>query len=336
MSWNVLATSPQLNRTSYLVFGSNQIISVPETRSIKTTKFQGIHKYDLLNNKWDEFIEYPKNCRINCHTIALNEANCDLYVHCTSTASLKVVNLKSKQFTYHTTPYCSCLGSTNVFINGDYHVFGGLTNTYHLKLNNINKSISFDRLHNFEQQNKYHGIIYAKNTNTLYLFGGNCSSGERDSIWSASFDANDRTWQWEKVNNLTLPKPLSRFGYCYHEQSRNILIFGGSTQSIGNRYTGTKRVYYDNIYVWNIETMSIVTSKIKCPGKLPFQTVILSDPDIDVIVSGFVAQNKCESNIPDEIVSMIKCFAEWADVHLFCTFNRSVTHWKISVFDLIV
>ena len=69
------------------------------------------------------------------------------------------------------------------------------------------------------RNNLFHGMIHDKEQGIIYLFGGRIhtlNTKQICDIWRYIIKEN----KWELFVPLTLPKPMSHFGYVYHEKQK--------------------------------------------------------------------------------------------------------------------
>eukprot|EP01084_Bolivina_argentea_P020563 38234_1 len=286
LKWTCVQHFKFWESSSYCVCNGNKLIAVPKLIDMTETKqAEGIYKYNDEKDEWEQYISYPPNFPCWMDSTTMNETTNELYIY-GENGTVNALRLESKTFNkYQVTlpneisiyrfPSQIIYGHSSLIIDGELHLFGGVSNPYHLKADNEFKFKIIHELEGWEQGNIHFGTVYVKNKRILYLFGGNFGG---NGIWIYCIDKNE----WKKLK-LTLPNKMSSFGYCYDEISKNILIFGG--------WNADKRYYGSNILIWNIDNMTMKNSKIKCPElKFSGETKLISYKNNELIVFGYITQ----------------------------------------------
>eukprot|EP01084_Bolivina_argentea_P203114 346947_1 len=232
----------------------------------------------------------------------------------------------------------------SIITNSQYHYFLGRNNRHVYKRNGRgmmdDPNVEHEILHIDYQQNKFKhheqifclekedfGLIYIPNNNALLLIGGkwwNCGDGcfYFDECIS-KLSLNDTYPDWIDLN-VKLPLEMTSFGLVMsNNDQKNIFIFGGNCDTIS-------MANLDDIYIFNLETMTIKKLQIKCPVKSSFYAVVISNTMYDkIIITGFI-RKLYMTHVITEIVGIILNFCKHEEIHLF----NKTNHWKISL-DII-
>ena len=145
---------------------------------------------------------------------------------------------------------------------------------------------------NWIQCNTCLGAVYLRKKNTFLVFGGyDVGSAEKrlDGIWR--FDINVGK-KWEK-SDVTLPYKMDSFGWVLTNDERYVILFGGAVNG--------RNEWSDDILIWNMESMVITMSDIKCPEIGLFQSIIMPNDDI-YLIRMFDGVGQWRINVKDLVV----------------------------------
>eukprot|EP01084_Bolivina_argentea_P029068 53969_1 len=332
---NWLSLQPMSVESAFIVTNQDEIIAVPYCNTSKDWcerrhNGDGIYKYNHKNDKWVKYISYPTTFISTYHSIALNELSQQLYI-INMENTLQIIDLKSNKFTTKDMvqkvddwfPIGIYQGCSCIFLNGKYNLFAG-THKCHLQLNNKFEFVSFDFNELKKHSQYFSGLIYVKNKNSLFLFGGEQISlpyKKLDCIWC--YELNEKKWQ---KMDAKLPYEMSHIGCCYHEKTENIIIFD-----------------CDRIWIWNLLTMTFRESVIKSPlGTERCQSIMISNINSELIVFGYVREYWLNTHFGNAtpfphkyIINLIEQWYHCDYIHLFAMARTPTLHWKINVFDII-
>ena len=165
-----------------------------------------------------------------------------------------------------------------LFIDDTVHVFGGKNSKSHHILTSSSDNPEPQAIAVIDESwissNTCNASVYVKSQNCIYVFGGydELSDIKRlDGIWR--YDLRETNKGWKKMNGV-LPYKMESFGSVLTNDERYIILFGGAV--------GDKNVWNDEIFLWNLESMVISKSDIKCPQQGLYTAVIMPNNEIFV------------------------------------------------------
>jgi two-component SAPR family response regulator len=125
----------------------------------------------------------------------------------------------------------------------------------------------------FPQQRHHHNIIYNKNQDSIYLFGGYGSY----TYYNTFYKYNPKTDKWEKTpftGDAITPRFFSAMGKA--DNDNEVFLFGGYGNESGNQIVGGRQ-YYD-LYRINLQTHTIKKCWNIHPGEVfvPANNLVLS------------------------------------------------------------
>ena len=126
----------------------------------------------------------------------------------------------------------------------------------------------------------------------------------------------------EITEKYKIPKKMEKFGYCLSKNNKFGYIFGG--------FDGAD---LDDVYIWNLQKMTIIQSKIKCPLKNTYFVVAIGQSKHKslLIINGFIRYcNKRENDLCDNIIQLILLFYFNQTIHLMDRINTK-NHWYVDV-----
>ena len=212
-------------------------------------------------------------------------------------------------------------GAASLFINNQFHIFGGFDSPYHFIWNDNIKEL--EKIHTFNEYSEY--ICGAKAVHiahkNIILLGGSHGMGDENSIHK--YDLVKK--KWEKLD-VTLPHRMREFGAILSKNEKKLVIFGG---------------YKDMIHILDIETMEWSESRIRCPCKSTKQNWAINVCDNqkrnELLVVAYIL-DVYEKLIPNDLIGMILEFYsyDYEEVHLFCNDNECKLHHFKIVLDQIL
>eukprot|EP01084_Bolivina_argentea_P253282 425391_1 len=346
-NWIPLHKVPEgISLTNIFVTNRHDIFSI--SSSTRPIHF-GISIYNESTKKWTFYEKLPQKLQHLehfqpiIHSIAFDNNKEDLYMineMSTSRNIIQITNIMSLndfKINFIECDQLSNLLSGNsirrlvhsIIINGKYHIFIiDKGKPVHYIFNT--ETNTFDKIETW----KYHafdsefGLIYVEKNKELFLFGGtyNCYQMSPD-IYKYSFPNNC----WEKLN-VSLPANQAYFGYVLDNNQNNIIIFGGKTES------DWQSTPIDNIYIFNIESMELKESHIKCPVKGICNAVVVGSALKDDLIVGAFVRMFYDKHMVIDILKTIKSFyGSQAEIHLFSvdygwySEKHYGKHWKISL-----
>ena len=319
--------------SNFIQLDGNRLIAAPSNSNCSLfQQSDGIKEYDIHNDEWSTFIQYPSNHESNTSSICANDTKSELCIFGNEKIITKV-NLITKQFEkFRVDKFCGRYPSL-LFLNNQYHIICGSWNKHHYIWNET--TLKFESVHRFTglyQGNHSHGLVHIKAKKQLILFGGLDKRIYQDAIWKCQYtlatNTEPATYQWEKLQ-LKLPFRMHSFGYILSADERYIVIVGGKVGSLH---------FLNDIYIADVKEGIIRKCAINCPGKseyLCFKGYDRTEQQIELIVGGFLRTYYSDNmrNVPVEIIQMLKSWVLCYDIHLI---QKGVpSQWKIA-FDKIL
>eukprot|EP01084_Bolivina_argentea_P206793 352957_1 len=130
--------------------------------------------------------------------------------------------------------------------------------------------------------------------------------------------------------NVSLPKPYRvNFGITTVMNEKYILFFGGYM----------KGVYYDDIFIFSVQTNTFTKSKIKCPKPTIYEAITFENSKRDeLIVFGYMRKEWNLNNFSQDIFPpfyLLKLIQLWYWTGVTYLINKnSRERWKINTIDL--
>eukprot|EP01084_Bolivina_argentea_P190589 327473_1 len=264
--WKILQTNVEIISTglsNIIQLNKNEFIVAPMVNvteeKMKTINgiyksrdktVNGIYKYNVIENKWKLFIEYPETFYSEYHTVSIDYNNDIIYLYNSQCGNIWKIDIKTKKFECFAT---DIVGALTFVINSQLHLFWGLNHGKHVIFDKELKT--FDVIKVFEDMEKgmiSFGMVYNEQKEYFLLFGGYKGNeiGNSDEIWK--YIINEQKWEKLKVK---MPKKMESFGCVISLNGECVIIFGGSDSSgIVNK-----------IYVLNLMRMEWKESNVLCP-----------------------------------------------------------------------
>eukprot|EP01084_Bolivina_argentea_P087919 158729_1 len=234
---------------------------------------EGIYKYNTTNKQWQLLMKYPEIFKYRNLSASFDAKNQILYI--IGVHKLICVDIKLQQMKIKDTVNVGNLPSS-LFYNGNIHILGGKCSKLHLVLSNLlgNSAVISKQIACFDEWkecNTCNGSVYIKSKNCFFVFGG-YDTGNNDvrlnGIWK--YDITQQIWN---KMSAVLPYKMDSFAWVKTNDEKYIIILGGSVN---------EEEWTDNIIVWNIESMVLSMSNIKCPQSALFNAVIMNNNDIHI------------------------------------------------------
>eukprot|EP01084_Bolivina_argentea_P161402 280970_1 len=311
-SWN--SSQPiAINNTEFIRWSGSNRFKVPSSMDVH------IHKYNIENDTWDEFVKYPFSSTTHS-MIAFDIDPQILYVY--SSEGLEKINIKTNKSKRIENVTEIGNGARSLIFDNQLHVIGGTDNLYHLIWNN--KQHKFDTGHKFpfNTYNLQSGFVHIKSKNILLLLGGydkHDAEYDLDSIYS--YNIQQKKWI---LLPQKLPIPLSYFGCVLSKDDKYLIIMGGTSDDDFNQL--------NDIYVLNTNNMEFKKSKIDCPEKSNYHAINMDNKEnIELLIFGFV-RSWWNLYPPNELLMLISCFYATEYIHLMSTYGN---HWKIELNTIV-
>lgn len=298
-----------------LLFKDNTILFIPNT-----DKNKYICLYDIdsgsLNTK---YIKYPKKILSEFGTNCIDKNNETIYIHGgisynfmslkqnkNNNISILKVFIGSDEDKLNINKYNGIktgFGSTNIVINNQLHIIGGVRNDSHYIYNKeINK---FQFIFKFPYLSlQSHKIIYIESKKELLLFGGFViQKGPLQDIWSCNLSSTDPTkWKWHLKKSIKLPLKLTSSAIIYLKYPINSVVFFGGY--VDNQY------FSNIIWFFDLNNNKFIKSQQFCPEFASFWCLLSNDNQtIHLFEKGFCceyATNYWTINIKQIIPNEIK------------------------------
>ena len=225
----------------------------------------------------------------------------------------KTINTTQAKIELHPSALC---------IDGKIHVFGGKSCNSHFILDsNTNE---FNKIADIDEKRDgitCGGSVYVKSKNCVLCFGG-YDLGTNKTRLNGVYQYKLSTQKWQTMD-VVLPYKMDSFGWILTNDERYIILFGGGIDD--------HNTWNDDIFLWNLESMVISKSEIKCPQKGLFTAVIMPNDEIflqrvfdkcchwkikvktlvkddRMIVDGYLRLCEFGMNLPKEIWDLIYYF----------------------------
>ena len=163
-----------------------------------------------------------------------------------------------------------------VFLDGQFHVIGGLKSKKHYIWNNG----SFETLHERNGFAHYSQICHIQSKGIVLLF--NEKDSESQQILVEHYDSISNVWTSLYVK-LPIDEQQQRmnFGITTALNDKFIVFFGGYNQS--------NSTYSDEIFMFELSTHKFMISKLKCPTAGLYRAIAVSNQEMDaILVNGYV------------------------------------------------
>eukprot|EP01084_Bolivina_argentea_P083569 151311_1 len=306
-------------------------ISINDRQYFVATVEKGIYKFDTVDEKWSQWIEYPDTMEnMNDLSTGYDANNQIIYAYEPELGMLIKINHETKEINITRNLMITGCGECAIFINNKFHVIGGVQSAKHLIYNEKKKQ--FDEVYDFQYDQVFGGsaLINLRKTKQLLLIGGYGGNKALDTVYSYKYcEINPK---WNKWDIHTAHRTCF-FGCAITTNEDFVILLGGSKDA---------DMETDNISVINLKTNAILISDIVCPNTNNYHAIIMADElNEELVVFGFIRQcwqNELFSSILFPHDSILKLIRSWYSVdYLYlqeCN-DTSTHHWKISVDDII-
>ena len=327
--WHKLAVCPDKKFAIPIVMDKNTLI-VPA--------HDALLKYDISQNKWNDFYKYPKEIRFNFgkHRIEylhFNHKTNFLYIlaiqKIAGSPDFIKINVKTNKFEKLSDLDIKqrSLNSKCIQIGDKLHLF--IQNRYNYRLRHIlydkkkNIHTNIKQFKHFQRNECYLGIIHLKLQQKILLININQIH---------SYSIKEKEW---KMLNIVFPEDLkeelieTRIDQFAHILSKNeefLILFTG--------------------FIWLIDLKNnfIHKTKIVCPlVRGYFHCIMLNeDKNDDTICKGYIRQcwndnqeiNKTLQILPWYLIKLIQSYFSDQILHLFETYEK-IGHWRIKMNDIL-
>ena len=292
----------QINNNQ-IVCATNEIFHLgPQFLPPTVNRDVGILIYNINAKKWRLFLRYPKHFKpVNQPTIFYNPSTNVLWLY-HRTDFIKV-NMKTKECIAIKSVIKTkgiCVGPEFLFANNKLHWIGGSDNEHHQVWDKDKQK--FEKVFKFSDRPRgfyYAMIVYAKNKNMLYVFGGYDDTDKHyTSIWECKMNENN-IYKWTKWE-VTLKIKVYYDAYVLTPDERYIIIFD------------------EEIYIFDVEEKKFYQSGNVEIGNLT-SAVLCTNERAGLIVGGYVREiaKTFDLMIPNELMGIFKRFySEGAMVYL--------------------
>lgn len=167
----------------------------------------------------------------------------------------------------------------------------------------------------------------------LLLFGGYdrarnyTVNQEPFVVYYYRYDASHCSGEWKQFKNMTLSYDFNiTFGFSISVNDRYVLLTGGGTlESV----LEDNFQFDDSIFIMDIDEGQFWKSKVKCPVKSAWHSIVMPQPPMDkLLVFGYLRGKK----IPIEIVEIVVNLYSAECMHLL----KDNGHWKVPIRCLLV
>eukprot|EP01083_Nonionella_stella_P087803 244434_1 len=145
-------------------------------------------KYDIANNQWIHFTEYPNGLKPRYHSLTMDEDNNILYLTHGTNSIFATFNMITNEWNVMSKSYeegwkynmPDCMHTPSVMINSELHIIGlPFRNTFHHRYNKSKKQFVTASTHHYISG---HAVAYVNNKNMLMVLGGYYGSYPTDTI----------------------------------------------------------------------------------------------------------------------------------------------------------
>ena len=303
----------------------SNLVRIDDFTFIFATK-AGFYSFNTKQNKWEK-----KKKKLSKYStslsIAYNANSKDLFISTSRTNSsthFHIFNMGRKELQRITSdetclPQLICMDSVCHCIGPDGDVNG------HKVFNHDTKR--WEYIHIFDEPLSNFGsfeLEFSSKRKELLLFGGyqlGADWNKFNEIHKYALSTN----KWTKLD-IKLPTKMARFGHVITKEQQYVIILGG------HKHFDLVEGREDLIYIFNLESMEIVQSEIRLPGRMDCDAVIMENKEEnDLLVHGFIRKeiNKFNMNIPFALISLIGIWHSIEYIHVIS--KRGRKHWKINI-----
>eukprot|EP01084_Bolivina_argentea_P250848 420478_1 len=307
--------------TSPIMLNKNEFI---------VTVYNGILKYNIMNNKWNKWIDFPSKfiSKSNIPHSCIGYNNL-IYTYDGIKGMLLKINYKTnKHIIFKHLPKIGD-GFKCCLVHNQLHLICGSKSNTHWIFDEQKKT--FNKFYNFSDYVngiEEFGLIYIKKNNEMLFMGGKTYEWRSYLCHYPIFSYNIIKHKWKRIK-LTLPGGLSNFGYVITNNEKYIILFGGY-----NNYG-----YSNDIFVINTKEMVLMKCNIPCPVKNEYDAIIMGNEEKEeLIVCGFVKRCWKQLDIrflfpPKYILKLVQLRISQEYVHLLEYTKKK--HWMIPVCDIL-
>ena len=169
--WKQLQDMPEASgRRDYHSINENEFIMVPQFSAF--TK-GALWRYNISKNIWIKWYEYPDDMYCKHHTSALNDDKSKLYIF-GDPGYIITVDLETGEFIKTKEEFYDGAHSKSLFINGQFHIFGGWESISkaHFVYNESEQKLI--RTHDFVEMTDFNtlssqSLLYLSSTNSVMI-----------------------------------------------------------------------------------------------------------------------------------------------------------------------
>eukprot|EP01083_Nonionella_stella_P183245 661640_1 len=276
--WVRRAKTMHLFNSNIILLENNSFLIAPY--NYKHQKSKGISLYDVKKNKWSTFIPWTSADLITSyHTMYHDKDTNTLYLYGEESHMITIdLNTYKCAPTLDFSKKCSVGRKPELFqygSNSKFHILLGGSSANDYIWNQKRNEFKLKHSFSFTQGLGGRGLVHIPSDNgpgRLLMFGG-YDKGKRRSfkcVWECK---DPKKCKWIELKQPQLPRTMADFAYVVTFDYRFIIILGG-------RGGAGKS---NNILIWNLQSMKIKPSKIRCPVAGMFNAVLTKTNDIHII-----------------------------------------------------
>ena len=318
--WKELARYPYEYSSCMVTTKDNKIIAAPAISISLDQDPKGLLWFNTntIYNKWELFMNYPKDLQSSSHVLAYNPVKNELYLF---GSQGRIVRFDIDKQMCEWRKEKDSFGSypASIFIDNEFHIISSGSAT-HCIYNE--KTRAFDQVKKLPKGLSTPKFIYSPQRNILYLFATTRSDDDENAPFMWIYDLQSKQWNKKKLDTW-----LPKFADCVMtSDERYVLMFGGKSEHA---------TYSDQILIMDLSVMKTIKSKMKCPTTGRFRVALCHDRNEknDALIDGFVRRELKEDMdmVPIEILKMIAGFYCDDYIHLVKRSGSSGRHWRIKV-----
>eukprot|EP01083_Nonionella_stella_P030323 83151_1 len=274
--WVRRAKTMHLFNSNIILLENNSFLIAPY--NYKHQKSKGISLYDVKKNKWSTFIPWTSADLITSyHTMYHDKDTNTLYLY-GEESHMTTIDLN----TYTCNPTLDLSNKYSVGRKPELIRYGS---KFHVLLGGSSKHdyIWKQETNEFKVKSSFsltqglsgRGLVHVPSDNgpgRLLMFGG-YDKGSRKSfkcVWECK---DPKKCRWTELKQPQLPRPMSDFGYVVTFDYKFIIILPSRTGPGKN----------NQILIWNLRSMKIKQTELRCPVVGMFNAVITKTNDIHII-----------------------------------------------------
>ena len=261
-------------------FINNDLLLIPEIKPSNS-----LWRYNFDENKWNPWHNFAKICNcISYHTSALNNNQTKLYLF-GDPGYTAIMNLETGEIVESTESHYDGAHSKSLFINNQFHVFGGWDESgkYHSVYNEEENKL--ERVHYFNEINSptltQHKLCYMPSLNSVLIV-----SNIDSKVYLYSLD----TYKCESLDYVNILKS-SWVSAAFLLGNKKILMYSTTL-----------------VAVLDLNLKTVTKSTAKTPGNVNYVLMKNDKAKRELVTFGYVHQQKELGDVPMEIIRMIESF----------------------------